>query len=349
MASNLTILITSVGGGLSSSFINQIKSIDAEKLNINQVIIIGVDNNSDATGQHFCDRFYTVPLPSDGRYIPEILKICKHHQVDLILPCSDDEALTISEHRLQFNSSKTIVACCPHDQLVTISNKALTYKKLREHPVLEKYVPDYKTAKDVGSFVSEAQDLLQKHKSIFVKPTKARGARGTYQLSREEFDDYQLSDTCDTHPMYVKIVNLINEFGELMLMEFLHGPIIDIDIMGDAGTAVIVAARRRFKADAPNAGHIFLNDPELDLLGTIVIESFNISWLYDIDLMYDSMGEPKILEINPRPSGSIAVLQKNNVQVAENLLRLATGQVTHKSVGNLSVSRIIPHTALRIL
>ena len=56
-----------------------------------------------------------------------------------------------------------------------------------------------------------------------------------------------------------------------------------------------------------------LNNKKFIDLGCEIIKKFNLSWLYDCDFMFNTHGEPTIIEINPRQSGSIAVVLASEV------------------------------------
>ena len=90
-------------------------------------------------------------------------------------------------------------------------------------------------------------------------------------------------------------------------MNKLKEPVYDLDMLAWKGKPLRVIPRKRFNSAVPNDGHIIVNDQKLINLGKKIISKFKLSWLYDCDIMYDKNKVPQILEINPRPSGSIVV------------------------------------------
>ena len=61
-----------------------------------------------------------------------------------------------------------------------------------------------------------------------------------------------------------------------------------------------------------------------------IIKEFNLSWLYDCDLMIDKKGNYKIIEINPRMSGSVAVSIEAGQPIFDNLISLARKNLLKK-------------------
>ena len=57
-------------------------------------------------------------------------------------------------------------------------------------------------------------------------------------------------------------------------------------------------------------------------IGTKIIKKFNLSWLYDCDCMTDKNGNIKIIEINPRMSGSLATSVLAGFPLIDNLLAI---------------------------
>ena len=91
------------------------------------------------------------------------------------------------------------------------------------------------------------------------------------------------------------------------------------------GKPLRIVPRKRFNSAVPNDGHIIVNDNKLIKLGNKIISSFNLSWLYDCDIMYDQNNIPQILEINPRPSGSMVVSIIAGIPLIRYLLFLSKG------------------------
>jgi predicted ATP-grasp superfamily ATP-dependent carboligase len=84
--------------------------------------------------------------------------------------------------------------------------------------------------------------------------------------------------------------------------------------------------RRRHSSTAPNEGHVLFEAPELEAIGRNVVHALDMSWLFDIDFMMNGAGEPIILEINPRASGSVSVGMSAGVPLMDDLISLVLGE-----------------------
>jgi predicted ATP-grasp superfamily ATP-dependent carboligase len=96
----------------------------------------------------------------------------------------------------------------------------------------------------------------------------------------------------------------------------------------------------------PNDGHILIGDETLINLGERLIEIFQLSWLYDCDVMYDSQGRPCVIEVNPRQSGSISVSIAAGIPIFDDLISLAIGEIVDRSKELPVKCRVVPYKSL---
>jgi predicted ATP-grasp superfamily ATP-dependent carboligase len=107
------------------------------------------------------------------------------------------------------------------------------------------------------------------------------------------------------------------------LSDLLYEPIFDLDLLAWKGKLISGVVRRRVNPADPNDGHIIVKNNEILNQGKKIVKIFNLSWLYDCDFMLDKKGNPVIIEINPRASGSSSVSIAAGVPLYDNLISLA--------------------------
>lgn len=100
------VAVMSVGSGVGQSVI---ASCNLSRL---PITTIGMGINPFAYGAYECDKIEFVPLIYSDDYIYELIKKCKKHNVDIIIPGLDDEALILSENisALEAEGLKVIVS-----------------------------------------------------------------------------------------------------------------------------------------------------------------------------------------------------------------------------------------------
>ena len=335
------ILITSVGGEFGPNLILSIKN----NLKI-PTKVIGTDLNINAIGKNFCDFFYKVPKVSNKNYIRVISNICKKNKIDLVLPTSDEEAYTLSKNRKLVENKKTKLACTDFKTIKIFNNKITTYKKLKKFNICE---PNYITIEKSSLLNIEIKKMLKKYKEIVVKPSNSRGGRNVFIISSKikSFKIFNDRREIVTNLKYFnsKFKNNLSKSYPLILMSKLKEPVYDLDMLAWRGKALRIIPRKRFNSAVPNDGHIIVNDQNLIELGRKIVSKFNLSWLYDCDVMYDQNKIPQILEINPRPSGSVVVSICAGVPLIQDLIFLKKG-LKIKKVKIPFKKRIIPYKSL---
>ena len=316
------ILLTCVGGDLAPQLIRELILNSRH-----DVEVVGVDNDINAIGKFFCNEFYVVPLGDDPDYCKKISHLVEHHKIDLVIPTSDEEAISLSKSRVMIEKNGCKLACVSSKTLEILTNKAETFFFLKKNGF---QVPQTKVIMNFNDLQITVEEMFKELKDVVVKPSSARGGRGVHIISSSFKGKSNFDDRREIHSDLPTFINdlmgdLKNDFP-LIVMERLVEPVIDIDLLAWKGKPITVVARKRINSAVPNDGHTIIDDEKLINLGHKLIKSFNLSWLYDCDVMFDSKGNPCILELNPRQSGSLPVSIAAGIPILDDLISLAKGE-----------------------
>lgn len=315
-----TVLLTCVGGEYSPHVIQKIKASLRHDIRV-----VGVDMRENAVGRHFVDAFATVPRGGDPGYVPAIARIAERESANLILATSDEEAVALATRRGEIERAGRVLASASTDVVLTLADKARTYARLEKAGL---GAPLWHLAHEVGQVPDLLDQVLKERGEAVVKPSASRGGRGVFVITMKERS--VAMGARETHLDRDTFLQLhLSTFASnlpAIVMERLVEPVFDVDILGWQGKPVRVVPRRRVNSALPNEGHVLVDDGKLLDLGTRLIAELDLSWLYDCDVMLDREGNPRVLEINPRPSGSIATTISAGVPLLDDLVSLALGQ-----------------------
>lgn len=315
-------MITCVGGELAPQMIQSLRGSLRH-----DVEVVGVDANAEAVGRHFCDFFYTVPRGDADTYTEVISDLAQRHEVDLILPTSDEEALALSANRSAIERGERKLACADGATLEMLANKAETYRRLGEAGIAMPHWKETMSIDELEVAVSEMADISE---DLVVKPASARGGRGVCVISKNVHGIQRFSDRREIHMDMAgfkdEFLNGFKTQFPAIVMERLIDPVHDLDMLAWEGKPLRIVARKRIDSAVPNEGHTVVENDEFYQLGRKIVETLKLSWLYDCDIMCNSKGVPGILEINPRPSGSVAVSVAAGIPLLEDLISLAKGE-----------------------
>jgi hypothetical protein len=92
----------------------------------------------------------------------------------------------------------------------------------------------------------------------------------------------------------------------LIVMPLLYTPAYDVDVLGVKGRVKAAVVRQRNNpAGIPFTGNRVISDQSIVRYCKDIAEHLQLDSLHDMDLMTDESGKAVLLEVNPRPSGSV--------------------------------------------
>jgi len=271
--------------------------------------IIGVDNNPNPLSKHLVDSFYQVPMGTDEGFIIEILRIANIEKAEIIIPGSDQEAYALSSIKSKLIDLGIKISTSSIYILETIKNKLKTYQVLKERGIT---VPKHSVVNNETELKLALDQFNYPNKSVALKPIYGRGGRGLVILESEndplpEWVGSGLREKKFKTKLGNSELNKCLSDAPILIMAALRDPAYDIDILAANGKIKNMVIRRRYNpVGIPFTGNsIEVNDLIYNYCEKITL-SLGLDGLHDIDLMSDEKGNPVLLEVNPRMSGSVA-------------------------------------------
>ena len=297
------LLITCVGGATITSLISCLRGSD----NFNY-ILIGVDGTSAGSAEDVLDSYYKVPRGNHSEYVEKLLEISLKEKVEFILPGSDEEAISISRKIALFNNVGIEAIVSSIDILELISNKMETYKLLSNHGIK---APEYEVINSVEGLKIALNKYRYPKNTVISKPSNGRGGRGLYVFEGSDNPpswlgsgkrEIRISKDCFSDDMLKNVVQ-----GECLVMPMLTTPAYDVDVMAIKGDVKAIVVRKRINPTGiPFQGNKIMHNKAIEKYCIEIAKILNLDGLHDIDLMTDDEGNACIIEVNPRPSGSMA-------------------------------------------
>jgi carbamoylphosphate synthase large subunit len=268
--------------------------------------------SEDAVGKQFVDDFYIVPHGQDNEYIDRMLKIGIAEDVDVIVPLSDEEVLTLSSSQEQFAKNDIHIVCSDKEAVARSSDKGemLTFLENNGIPV-----PEFRRPSTYAELDSAARELGYPDREVVIKPAQARGARGFWVISeKQNSQDLVLNRRCMQTIPYDTLRSMLqgrSTLPPLVVMEFLGGTDYNVDVLAEGGTTIYSIPIKRI---APSAGPVqvgeIVHNKDVDSMVEDITDAFSFDFNINIELAYrdkEDEGYPLVYEINPRVSGPIAM------------------------------------------
>ena len=147
-------------------------------------------------------------------------------------------------------------------------------------------------------------------KTVVIKPIDGRGGRGLFVFcGHDSPPDWMGGGARETRLENANLDDamLFSRVGDgpRMVMPCLSTPAYDVDVLAHAGAVKGIVVRRRTNPTGiPFIGNTIIADSGLSSYCAKIAEVLELDALHDMDMMSDAEG-PVLLEVNPRPSGSV--------------------------------------------
>jgi carbamoylphosphate synthase large subunit len=262
--------------------------------------LIGCDIHPNTSGALLADKHYVVSKGDDSRYLIDIKKLVEEEEIDCIIPLTDPELIPLS---LLETSVGCSVMTSSSESLSIMLDKGKLYKTIPEVAPIFSYTSDIST-----------REFIVNHSvgsSCYIKLPSGYGSRGTKKIVPEYiwldgFVDKKPEAFGSTFPIsFVDRLHIDN----LLLIETLPGNEYSIDcVFCRRGYLKFYGVRER-EATKNGICHTakFVVDSSYEFRHFIDSISNKIPMKYNINIQArrDKHGKLKLLEINPRISGSV--------------------------------------------
>ncbi len=272
----------------------------------------------EAAGLQVADRGRLEVPPRDAdEYVAQCLRIAREECVAAFFP--GIELSAIARQCGLFAAECGTRVMLPGDAgiIATLENKARLYRSLASTAIP---IPDHVSASTLDAFDAAYAFIRGRHAMACIKPEVGVYARG-FKVIHEHLDPYQ--ELMNTSAFRIgldelrRVLGGRDEFGPLLVMEYLDGPEYSVDCYARQGELIYAIPRRKLKL-----GQSIDADPGIQALARGITEHFSFDGLFNVQVKSGG-GVPKCLEINPRLSGGIGIACKSGVNLPYIALREA--------------------------
>tara|TARA_Y100000768_G_scaffold388939_1_gene388989 strand:- start:5136 stop:6140 length:1005 start_codon:yes stop_codon:yes gene_type:complete len=299
----MRILLTSCGGFFVNSLSQELKR-DKSLKNLH---IIGIDEKKIKKSKYI-DKIFQIKKTNETKYINQVLKICEQNSLNLIIPLSDKESLRLSKYKIRFKKSGVTILVNDYKLMKKINDKRYVYKKIQKEKIK---TPRFYLVKNYSGFLAKLKNLKFPKKPIVLKPKNSAGGRGIIILKST---NKKINDSIQVGKREKKVdiknfnfQNYLKKFKDFIMMEYLVKPSYDVDYFKLKNKQLISVRERLNPSGIPYKGNIIKHNRKIELYCKRIARVLDLKGLVDFDIMHNEKNEPVLLELNPRPSGSVVV------------------------------------------
>jgi len=269
------------------------------------------------------DESHLEPAELAGQaYLEWCVDFCHQHNINLFWP--GKEAALISQHHVLFQAIGTqVMSVADGDTLALLHDKAGFYSNLR--PDVAK-IMDFIAVNNRDEFDSAVTKLSAEHERLCVKPAVSVFGLGFRVLDTQRDSITQLLKGVEYQIPLQELrqgMNNTPEFNTLLVMEHLGGPEWSVDCAGRHGELLCAVQRKK----SPLTGHGQTIDNNIYIQGMVtrLTVHYRLNGLFNIQFK-EGVNGPRLLEINPRPSGGFGMACLSGANLAHMALQGIKGK-----------------------
>jgi hypothetical protein len=236
-------------------------------------------------------------------YLDWCLAFCRTHEIGIFVP--GKEAGLISGARARFQAQGTRVLCAaPKEVLSLLHDKA----RFCEQVDLPQAAPAaFRVFNNAAQFDAAYGELSARYDTLCIKPSESVYGLGFAVLDKKRNSAQLLLDGAAYR---VGVDDFRRGLAQqescrtMLLMEYLSGSEYSVDCVGDNGRLVCAVPRR--KPEGGGQGQTIVNDPVILDATARLTRDFGLNGNFNVQFR-ETGGKPRLLEINARMSGGIAM------------------------------------------
>ncbi|MBL0218872.1 MAG: ATP-grasp domain-containing protein [Myxococcales bacterium] len=291
----MTIKVFFTGGG-GAGTIEAVRALKA----LGGYEVVTADATAASAGFAFADRSYVIPFGADPKFDDALREILRREQPDFIVPLVDEELPKV--HRL-------VAAEWPKLRVIA---PTLAFCEL----VLDKWtMAQAMVAHDLGvarTFL--ASDAAGASYPAIVKPRHGRGSRGLAFLDGPDDLTRYLAAAAQPADYYIVQDRL---FGP----EYTTSVVVALD-----GTLLSIIPKEAVDKRGITQVGVTRAVPAIDELCRAIAKALDPRGPFNVQLIFGEDGVPRVIEINPRYSTTMALTLAAGVNEVDAVLRHARGE-----------------------
>jgi carbamoyl-phosphate synthase large subunit len=323
-----TVLVTAAGAFDTPGIVNALKHNDEGRV----IRVVCADIKELIPAGIIYGHSYRVPVAKDDNYVGEILRICMKEEVDVICPFHTDELLALARNRDLFEEHNVKVAVADESAIRSCIDKAEAYEILKNNGLP---VPDYFMVRNRSEFSAALEALGYPRVSVCFKPAQHPhgGARG-FRIIARDVKEIELFEKPTGILELDTVMRALPDQFNLLVMEYLSGVEYSNYAFADRHQEMLycIPNKRERLMEGYSFEAVTEEKPELCRLVEKIIKVFHLSFNVNVQIRYSADGEPKIVEVNPRMGGTIALPVAAGVNLPYYAVKLALGEPVPRNV-----------------
>ena len=291
------------------------------------VTIIATHERIDTPIRLVADRFLPEPIGSNGMtadaYAKWLLDVATVEGADLVIPYR--RRVELARFRELFRTRDIrLMTAADEETMLLLEDKPTLLGRIADAGMP---VTPFRLFRGLEGYerLRLTKDLFPDHSGdLCVKPASGIYGAG-FRILRERIANHIPFSGLTTQelfePAFRVFLSGLSEAELMMLMPLLPGPEHSVDFACFDGQLLGTVTREKMRSS-----QLIRHDQHGEELAALVARTFHLTGILNLQMMNDSFGTPRLLEVNSRMSGGIGMTGLSNVDLAGLLLNAVEGQ-----------------------
>jgi len=266
-------------------------------------MVIAIDASPSSAALYFADKSYIVPAGLGKDFLDAVQKICKKHNVGLLIPTRDEELPYFANLKEHFAHLGVLIMVPDQKTVQICQDKRLFVNFCQEHGFS---VPlTYENQDNINCF------------PVFVKERFGKGSKGTFRIdSKRELD------------------NIVPHLKDPLIQEYIEAQEYTIDLFADFfGNVLSVVPRERLLI-VGGESYIGKTSKNWDIINEAIrlAKALNLTGHNTIQCFWHD-NKVKFIEVNPRYGGAANLGFAAGAFTPQMLVRLSSNKEIKPIIG----------------
>jgi biotin carboxylase len=269
-----------------------------------------------------CDRVLVEPDVGPDDYVAWALDVVAAHQIDILVPRAHMAALAAAHDA--FAAAGTRLLCPAADVVALFEDKATGYDAAA---ALGLPVPPYRVVHDSDGLRAAYTEFAAIADQVCMKPVRGVGGEGFRRLTTDPPRwQHDLAAEVRSLVRVADVCRALDAAGpkDLLVMPFLDGVEVSVDVLADATGRVHAAVGRQHDVTGGRLRTI-VDEPQARSIAETLVRAHQVAFLSNTQVRW-WQGRPYLLELNTRAAGGIFQTALAGVNLPWAAIRLALGQ-----------------------
>jgi hypothetical protein len=230
-------------------------------------------------------------------YVSWCLEFARTQGVDVFVPAHEADSLAAASSHFAAHGIR-MVTVADAETLPRLHDKAWVYGQMSQQVPLAAHT----LLRHADGLQPAVEGLWMQELEACIKPTVSIYGKGFHRLLRPDASRRSMRGLWQSE--WLSRYAPFGDFAPQLVLEYLPGHEYSVDCIGDEGRLVTGIVRK--KALTSDTQLLDNNPLLLDHCAKLVAQ-FRLCGLVNIQFKNDRLGQPKLLEINPRASGGVAM------------------------------------------